>query len=260
MCSPYQYGRIPEVLQSDAVQTDPLASDSPTRAGRFAMGKGKLGPDFWAQWYRLDDKQHTEQSFREELATLQLQHELWQPGRSLLDVGGGPAWMGAFLMAKYGVDVTTFEVPFTAQCDDFLASPFNVNFFFGELHLPPRSYDAVSFVSMLHHAAEHTERLLEQAAVIARRWIIVVEDLDVVSNRKQLQAHDGSGIFRSEVEWTNLLSSHCRGFALLRNGWLGTRVLQRLRTGNHSTQKYVVAVNGARSYYQAWFLLQRTPE
>eukprot|EP00966_Prymnesium_polylepis_P330444 7386096-Prymnesium_polylepis.2 len=40
------------------------------------MGKGKLGPDFWAQWYRLDDNQYTEKKFRDELVMLQVQHEL----------------------------------------------------------------------------------------------------------------------------------------------------------------------------------------
>ena len=47
-----------------------------------------LGPDFWAQWYRLDDNQYTENKFRDELAKLQLQHELEPEGAPKITVDG----------------------------------------------------------------------------------------------------------------------------------------------------------------------------
>ena len=56
---------------------------------------------------------------------MQLRGLLWRSGASLLDVGGGPGWMGAYLMAKYDVRVVAFEVPFTTQCIDFLGTPFS---------------------------------------------------------------------------------------------------------------------------------------
>ena len=40
------------------------------------MGKSKLGPDFWGQWYRVDKDKHTVEKLREEVQTLGLQMEL----------------------------------------------------------------------------------------------------------------------------------------------------------------------------------------
>ena len=197
--------------------------------------------------------------------------QLWQPGRSLLDVGGGGGYISAYLMAKHGVNVTVFEVPFTVQCDSFLASPFSINFFFGRLPVPPRSYDAVLFQSVLHHAAEHTEMLLDQAALIARRWILVIEDLDVVRNRIALQKHDSNGIFRAEGEWVALLTERCRGFSLVRKGWVHD-VMVGSRHGRHegwsgskhemSQERYAVGIaSGPPTWYapyQMYFVMERT--
>ena len=35
----------------------------------MAARKSKLGPDFWVNFYRIDNEQHTEEKFRAELAT-----------------------------------------------------------------------------------------------------------------------------------------------------------------------------------------------
>ena len=188
---------------------------------------------------------------------MELRHSLLLPGMSLLDVGGGTGALGAYLMAVHGVRVVVLEVPFTSQCEAFLASPFTVQFFAGpRLPVPPRSYDAVSFMSMLHHAAHRTASLLEQAAAIARRWILVIEDLDVISNRKALQLHDGNGNFRSETEWTALLRERCPGFALVRQG----RLQLKRKHYPHGRHAYYVGVAAARSEYQAFFVLERQKE
>ena len=142
---------------------------------------------------------------------------------SLLDVGGGAGALAAYLAAAYGIDATVYEIPFTAACDTFLASPFRVNFFSGTLPLAPASFDAVSFMNVLHHAATHTANLLRQAALIARRWILITEDLDVVHNRDGLRRHDPYGIFRSEQEWIRLFEQEAPGFALRRSGPLMNR-------------------------------------
>lgn len=206
--------------------------------------------------FHLQMKAHMLHALEEQTG---LSGQLWRQGMSLLDVGGGPGWLGAYLMGKHGMEVVVYEVPSTADCEAFLHSPFNVHFFTGSLPIAPRSFDAVSFVSILHHAAERTQSLLEQAAAIARRWIVVIEDLDVGSNRKQLQQHDGNGVFRSEQEWTALFASSCREFSLLRHGRVQKRGVPRRVKNNASgqSQAYVIGVQRATSYYQHVFVLER---
>ena len=36
----------------------------------MAARKSKLGPDFWGNFYRIDNEQHTEEKFRAELASV----------------------------------------------------------------------------------------------------------------------------------------------------------------------------------------------
>ena len=151
---------------------------------------------------------------------MELGDSLWSPGKTLLDVGAGPGWIDAYLMAKYGTTVVAYEVPFTSECRHFLSSPFRVSFFWGTLYERERSFDAVSFMSVLHHAANHTPLLLRQAAKIARRYILINEDTltgsrHVASNLRQ---HDPNGVFRSDAQWRELFRQHCEGFEVVRSG------------------------------------------
>ena len=150
--------------------------------------------------------------------------DLWRPDMSLLDVGSGPGWLAAYLAASFNMSVVAFEVPGTSECSAFLRSPFLVNFFrSGSLPVAPLSYDAVSFMSVLHHAAEKQGHLLRQASAIARRWIVVLEDVDNVRNRAALHEHDPRGVFRTTDGWRAFLERHCKGFALASSGWLKRR-------------------------------------
>eukprot|EP00316_Scyphosphaera_apsteinii_P000582 CAMPEP_0119325024 /NCGR_PEP_ID=MMETSP1333-20130426/64787_1 /TAXON_ID=418940 /ORGANISM="Scyphosphaera apsteinii, Strain RCC1455" /LENGTH=554 /DNA_ID=CAMNT_0007332885 /DNA_START=150 /DNA_END=1811 /DNA_ORIENTATION=- len=144
--------------------------------------------------------------------------ELWQPGQSLLDIGAGPGWIAAYLMAKYGTRVVAYHAPFSSGCDAFPLSPFGVNFFQEEVSEPDMSFTAVSFMNVLHHAAQQTPSLLEQASRIAQRWILITEDIDLGFNRQSLKEHDPKGIFRSRADWALLFKKHCRGFSLRRQG------------------------------------------
>lgn len=97
---------------------------------------------------------------------------------------------------------------------------------------PSRGADAVLFNSVLHHAAHHAPTLLAEARRIARRYIIVIEDVMVKGERNprertihvrhgkhgQVPANAGAprGIFRSQYEWTNLIQAG--------TGWTVTRV------------------------------------
>ena len=148
---------------------------------------------------------------------MDLQHQLWRPGMSLLDVGGSLGLQAAYLAAAHGVKATVYEVPFTTDCPNILQSPFRVNFFWGTPPEPSRSYDAVSFMNVLHHAANLTVPLLRQAANIARHFILITEDIDGVTNRNLLHAHDPQGIFRSDAEWKQLFERELPEFALHRS-------------------------------------------
>ena len=150
--------------------------------------------------------------------SMHVQHTLWQPGMSLLDVGGALGLQAAYLAAAHGVKATVYEIPFTSNCPIILQSPFRVNFFQGTIPEPSRSHDAVSFMNVLHHAAKQTVPLLRQAADIARHFILITEDIDGVTNRNLLHAHDPQGIFRSDAEWKQLFERELPEFALRRSG------------------------------------------
>ena len=75
-------------------------------------------------------------------------------------------------------------------------------------------------MNVLHHAANLTVPLLRQAANIARRFILITEDIDGVTNRNILHAHDPQGIFRSDPEWKQLFERELPEFALRRSGGL----------------------------------------
>ncbi len=154
-----------------------------------------------------------------------LGEELWQPGKSLLDVGGALGLLDAYLAAVHDVHIAVYEIPYTATCLDILHSPFRINFFSGKLQVPHRSYDAVSFVSVLHHAAKHTVPLLRDAAGIARRFILILEDLHTgyppVSKRNR--EHDPHGIFRTDAAWKQLFMDELPGFTLRTSGRLHLR-------------------------------------
>merc|ERR1712048_782147 len=100
----------------------------------------------------------------------------------------------------------------------------NVNIFDGA-NLPekPLSFTAVFLVSVLHHAAENTSYLLTSAAAIARRWIIVVEDLDTGEPmiRERNREHDPGGIFRTDIEWKHTFRQYCSGWMLVQEGFVG---------------------------------------
>ena len=162
--------------------------------------------------------------------------ELWRPGMSLLDVGSGHAMLGAYLMAKHGLRVTAFDVPNSYQCTEVLASPLLVHFFDGrKIPVGPATFDAVSFMSVLHHAGQSSGSLLEEASRIARRWIIVLEDMAGKSygkpTAKRNEEHDPLAIFRSNFLWQEMFRAHCRGFRLVVNAFPSRRIFQRGKDG-----------------------------
>ena len=116
--------------------------------------------------------------------------DLWRPKMSLLDVGSGHGFVDAYLAAKYGTKVAAVDIPNSYQCLEMMRSPLLIHFFNGTgLPWPSLSFDAVSFMGVLHHAAANQGALLQEAARLARKWVIVVEDLDVGTNHKRNKKH-----------------------------------------------------------------------
>lgn len=153
-----------------------------------------------------------------------LEGELWLPRSSLLDIGTGHGYLAAFLVGRYGISAVGYDIPFSYQCKTLMASPLTVNLYDGKA-IPEgnRSFDAVSFMSVLHHAATNTPALLRQAAQIARTYILVIEDLEVGTevNHKHNMKHDPNGIFRSDTQWREVFRNECPDFEVVKSGPVG---------------------------------------
>ena len=176
-------------------------------------------------------------------------HALWQPQRSLVDIGGGHGMLAAYLMARHGTNVTVFDIANSYQCEEIVSSVLRVNFFDGKvLPLKSNAADAVSFMSVLHHAGNSTRRLLHEAARIARSWIIVLEDTQTSAMAKRNKKHDPRGIFRTDAEWKQEFK-RVPGFCLARDGYVG----RPLRRGN-----FVYGVRGDEPRcFSKWYVLEK---
>lgn len=176
--------------------------------------------------------------------------------RTLLDIGSGHGFLDAYLMAAHGTRITGLDVQSSYQCPEVLASPLLVHFFDGAhlairgSSLTPKSYDAVTFMSVLHHAAHQTAALLAQAASVARDFIIVLEDLETPSVKMRNFKHDPRGIFRTDEAWKELFASQCCGFTLVADGFGAERRWH---------QGVVMAATGnEHRMFQKYYVLKRT--
>ena len=151
---------------------------------------------------------------------------------SLVDVGAGGAEITSYLTHKYGLSSRALDIlppdqnRFSLRRNEQTAAqvpmvPVEV---FDGSHLPCKdnSADMVLFNSVLHHAADDTEMLLQEAARVSRRWIVVLDDLNIPSNKNVVarhHAHDPHGKFRRLDEWYNLFRS-TRGVVDVRHDML----------------------------------------
>lgn len=185
--------------------------------------------------------------------------ELWHAGSSLLDIGCGPSWIGAYLQASLGVRVVGYEVPFTAQCEWFLRSPFAVNFMTHEdiprVPVAERSHDGVSMLNVLHHVANRTPAVLEQAAAIARSYILLTEDFCHSPRSKYCRwlktVHDRKAVYRTPEEWRLLFAIHCAAFDVIRFGHLSYKNTYQDKPG-----EITVSVSGSQPGV-IYFVLKR---
>jgi ubiquinone/menaquinone biosynthesis C-methylase UbiE len=154
-------------------------------------------------------------------------------GETLLDVGAGTGFFARWLQDRLGVRPTLCDradyrnrdrsLPFVLQPDPM------------RLPADDRSFDAVLVMFVLHHldAWEDQERLLAEAARVARRRVIVVEDTprsawDRAMNRLfdwVLNVRHGIPTpftFRSAEAWSELFRARglaVAGFDTFRSGW-----------------------------------------
>merc|ERR1719401_184527 len=121
----------------------------------------------------------------------------------VLDVGGGTGAVLGYLQKALGpgtnIDYNCIDVVPSAVCKAY-----------GGKHLAygNRSFDIVIFNYVLHHASGSTLFLLEDAKRVARKYVIVQEDMKGQSIA-QVQAqfgHEWSGTFRSDEEWQKIFS------------------------------------------------------
>lgn len=101
-------------------------------------------------------------------------------GTTILDVGAGGGAIGGYLTRKYGVSVTAYDVvapaqnvfscPAASQLHRCSRQPVHV-FDGATLPVADRSFDAVLFNSVLHHAAHNASGLLREAARVSSRWV-----------------------------------------------------------------------------------------
>ena len=117
---------------------------------------------------------------------------------SLLDVGG----FGEYRRSARNARCINLS-PHTG-CDVYPAG--------APLPYDARSFETVLLETVLHHAAEHALQLLGEVARVARRYVIIAEDvlyrratIDVVESYR---AHDPWAVYRSTEEWVALARNH----------------------------------------------------
>jgi ubiquinone/menaquinone biosynthesis C-methylase UbiE len=131
-------------------------------------------------------------------------------GFSWLDVGAGTGAMSLYLSE-------IFESTDCELCDVTIPPQSNapVKHIEGtRLDYQSNSFDIVFFSYILHHAADNTISLLRDAHRIARRYVVVTEDLkDTAADCLWAYTHDERGAFRGRKEWKELFS--LTGFSIV---------------------------------------------
>ena len=143
--------------------------------------------------------------------------QLFRAGDTLLDVGAGSGQMANYLRNKYRLCARAVDVMpptqnvWAVDRTEINASRLAVETFDGKrLPAASASADVILLGSVLHHAANDTAALLQDVARVARRWVIVIEDLNLLGDEAVARrnfAHDKNGIFRTLDEWRGLLAA-----------------------------------------------------
>ena len=171
------------------------------------------------------------------LAGMEGPTQFWRNHTTLLDVGAGSGALPWYLQQKYGVKPRGVDI--LAPKDNFYASSgvhtrqefIPVGVFDGShLPFPDASYDIVSVMSTLHHAANNTPSLVAESMRVARDYVVILEDLELTPGSphydayhlnvtKRNRGHDPKGVFRTLEEWYALFNA-TRGVGGVRHGFL----------------------------------------
>ncbi len=156
---------------------------------------------------------------------------VWNRRNSVLDVGAGSGEISRYLSRRHdGLLVKAYDVlpPANNSFARFrqMADAWPVHLFDGSsIPEPDASHDLVMFIMSLHHAARAAPALLMEAARVSRRWVLIIDHFDRLSepdaerrlSKAQLRAavearavtfacmRDPKAIFRSKSEWAQLL-------------------------------------------------------
>ncbi|MBI3952658.1 MAG: class I SAM-dependent methyltransferase [Candidatus Doudnabacteria bacterium] len=97
-----------------------------------------------------------------------------QKGWSLLDIGTGRGTMALLLRQQVGVEPTLTDVVNQNQTD----LPWVNMISNARVDVADKSFDAVSLIFVLHHVQtkQEQEKLIQEAARIARKRIVILED------------------------------------------------------------------------------------
>ena len=137
----------------------------------------------------------------------------WRSSDRLLDIGAGSGEMAFYFQRKFAMVAEGLDVLAPSENKYATGSGSRKTFvpvrLFDGVSLPAAnaSFDIVLFSSVLHHAANKTRGLMQEAARVTRRFIVVAEDLHIPANPQIIRrnnAHDSKGIFRTLHEWYRL--------------------------------------------------------
>jgi ubiquinone/menaquinone biosynthesis C-methylase UbiE len=93
-----------------------------------------------------------------------------EDGQRVLDLGAGTGWVGKRLVERKGCDVSLVDV---LDCNE---TDLPLTVYDGKkIPFDDKTFDVVTLVFVLHHAVNQ-EEILTEAARVARRKIILVED------------------------------------------------------------------------------------
>ena len=173
---------------------------------------------------------------------------------TLVDVGAGTGTLTAVVAAVLDaqdihlVDVDDGETnkglgsdatALFARSFDAFSSQHPVRTFDGRtLDFDDKTYDVALLTYVLHHAAGDTISLLKEAKRVARKYVVVLEDvIETEDDAKNAFAHDPRGTFRHRKEWGALFD--LLGFDVVARGPCNGGGLAAFR---HTMEFWVLAV------------------
>lgn len=127
--------------------------------------------------------------------------------RRMLDIGGS-LFRDAYRDGPVTYHMIDLDRPMEIGSGGYNAQPDGFTFDGETLPFGEDDYDIVNIGFVLHHAAQHTIGLLKQVRRIARRHVLVLEDLASPEYPRDWLArncrHQPGGVFRDDVEWRAL--------------------------------------------------------